>query len=221
MKVASNITADESKNLCCSEYMRSVLTMSSPDDLILSVETNGLPDNPDFEIIHLTVSFFGAALNNGRSIVSSFIRPVLSSDVSSSTPYNGITNDMVRNAPVIGDKTRKKLEYLFKDKKVYVWNKEFTALALISAGIRVPNLVDVQEEARWDLSIANPNERPDLWKEPQFLPKCPTWQDVLGRKPSSPDEKITFIRFTQKAMEKGGITSILDLIRVKKEENAA
>lgn len=192
-----------------------VLVNAAPDDFILTLETVGLPEQYGFEIVYISLSYFSKTLNNGKPIVASPIRPFYHTDISSSTPYNGITNEMVKNAPKLGITTAKKIAALTKGHKVFVWNKDFIQSAINTSSLEFETLIDVQEEARWDLLIPNPNERPDLYSEPQYPPKLPSWQDVLGRKPANAEEKIQFIRFTQTAMQNGGIEFILKKMKDK------
>ncbi len=195
------------------------LTRSCDEDFILSLETCGLPSDENFEIIHFSLAYFGEKKFGGKPILCTPVHPMRNRDVSSSTPYNGITNEMVfaKTTPKIAEITAEKIRKLVKGHKIYVWNSEFTNAALASSLIgQLDNLVDVQEEARWDLSIARDCEDPTKYEEPQFNPKAPTWEEVLGRKPGNPEQKIKFIRFVQTAMERGGINNVLTIMRRKK-----
>ena len=195
------------------------LARSCSDDFILSFETNGLPGSDNFEIIHISLAYFDENKFGGKPILCTPVHPRKSRDVSSSTPFNGITNQMVfaKTTPRITEDTALKIRKLVKGHNIYVWNRDFTRAALAFSPIgHLDNLVDVQEEARWDLSIAHSCEDPAKYDEPQFNPKAPSWEDVLGKKPESPEQKIKFIRFAQTAMERGGINNVLDIMKRKK-----
>ena len=187
-------------------------TEAKPGDLILSLETATLPENAaDFEIIWITLAYMDKRENGGKPILFTPVLPYRISDVSAGTPYNGITNEMIFNSrtPRITEKLGKQIRALSKGHNIFVWNKDFTNRALACSMIgKMDNLVDVQEEVRWDMAIMRDSEDPTKFEYPQFDPKLPAWQEVLGRKPKL-NEKVAFIRFVHEAIGKGGVRAVL------------
>lgn len=217
----NHIVPDEKYLMNAHSYneLDGTLKYAQKGDLIVTLETTGLPGTEGFEIIYINLTEFYPDKDSKNIIkVNTLVHPQKTKSLKESYPYNHISDEDVKDKPILSKRNAKQISALCNGRTVFCWNKDFTQAAFESAGITCDSLVDVQEEARWDMSIRNPNDTGvDM---PSMQPKLPSWIDILGRNPKGGNQKIQFIRWTQTAMEKGGIRNVLEAIRITKRKES-
>lgn len=153
------------------------------DFTILSIETTGV--NPDDEIISLLL------MRPDKSIIyNSLLAPVNHSSVASSTPYNGITDEMLIGKPRFGPKTGESVLKVVGNGIILLWGNRFNVSMFGYQGVVLPKTIDVQRLVAPVIGIPMPSD-------PAHRFKLPTWTDAASalrlKVPNNPIEKGEFI----------------------------